>query len=162
MTDQFYHTIANSEYENLPETDATNNLDNDFKSYMEILIAEHIGYISKSYRIEHQRLSSYAYYPPMNEEQIRVLTIGNITSNEIKHQLSEKIYKQLETTFEKKMVQWNSIVQTTAKRFVTNSVEQAIDTFREKLSEIFQDEENQTNNIIVQRFILVNNELKLI
>jgi hypothetical protein len=75
--------------------------------------------------------------------------------------MSEKVYKQLEIIWEQKIINWNSVVQTTAKRFVTNAVEDAIDLIREKLLENI-DHEEQTSNIIVQRFVLLNNRLKMV
>ncbi len=44
---------------------------------------------------------------------------------------------------------------------MTNAVEQAVDIIRGKLLENITDEK-QTTNMIVQRFILVNNQLKLV
>jgi len=82
--------------------------------------------------------------------------MDNMTSNEVKRRMSEKVYKQLEFIFENKIINWNSIVQTTAKRFVTNAVEEAVEIIREKLLE------NIDKNIIVQRFVLVNNLLKIV
>jgi len=67
----------------------------------------------------------------------------------------------LEITFESKIIHWNSIVQTTAKRCVANAVEQAVEVIRGKLLENINNE-NQTTNIIVQRFVLVNSQLKLV
>ncbi|CAF0982345.1 unnamed protein product [Adineta ricciae] len=162
MTEQQYHTITSLDYENISELDAPNYLNNDFKNSMEILIAKHIGTISKNYQTELDRLSSYTYYPPMDAKQIRDLTIANITTEEIKRHLAEKIYKELEIMFETTVMKWNSIVQATTKRYVTTSVEQSIDIFRKQLSKTIQNDENQANNIILQRFILVNNQLKLV
>ncbi|CAF1632875.1 unnamed protein product [Adineta ricciae] len=162
MTEQQYYTVTSLDYENISELDAPNYLNNDFKNSMEILIAKHIGTISKNYQIELDRLSSYTYYPPIDANHIRDLTIANITSEEIKRQLAEKIYKELEIMFETTVMKWNSIVQATTKRYVTNSIEQTIDTFRKQLSKSVQNDENQANNIILQRFILVNNQLKLV
>jgi hypothetical protein len=82
--------------------------------------------------------------------------MDNMTSNEVKRRMSEKVYKQLEFIFENKIINWNSIVQTTAKRFVTNAVEEAVELIRKKLLE------NIDKNIIVQRFVLVNNLLKIV
>jgi hypothetical protein len=67
----------------------------------------------------------------------------------------------LEITFESKIIHWNSIVQTTAQRCVANAVEQAVQVIRGKLLENINNE-NQTTNIIVQRFVLVNRQLKLV
>jgi hypothetical protein len=67
----------------------------------------------------------------------------------------------LEITFESKIIHWNSIVQTTAQRCVANAVEQAVQVLRGKLLENINNE-NQTTNIIVQRFVLVNSQLKLV
>lgn len=97
----------------------------------------------------------------MTVPQIRTLTIENVTSGEVKRNIAEQVYKQLEVAFEQKMVGWNSIVQTMAKRFVTNAVDESVDAMRDKLSESFVDE-NQTGCLIVQRFVLQNNLLKLV
>ncbi len=67
----------------------------------------------------------------------------------------------MEITFESKIIHWNSIVQTTAQRCVANAVEQAVQVLRGKLLENINNE-NQTTNIIVQRFVLVNSQLKLV
>jgi len=67
----------------------------------------------------------------------------------------------LEITFESKIIHWNSIVQTTAQRCVANAVEQAVQVLRGKLLENVNNEK-QTTNIIVQRFVLVNSQLKLV
>ncbi len=67
----------------------------------------------------------------------------------------------MEITFESKIIHWNSIVQTTAQRCVANAVEQAVQVIRGKLLENINNE-NQTTNIIVQRFVLVNRQLKLV
>ena len=98
----------------------------------------------------------------MDAKQIRDQTIANVTSEEIKRQLAEKIYKELEIMFETTVMKWNSIVQATTKRYVTTSVEQTVDIFRQQLSKTIRNDENQANNIILQRFILVNNQLKLV
>ena len=98
----------------------------------------------------------------MDAKQIRDQTIANVTSEEIKRQLAEKIYKELEIMFETTVMKWNSIVQATTKRYVTNSVQQKVDIFRQQLSKTIRNDENQANNIILQRFILVNNQLKLV
>jgi len=84
-----------------------------------------------------------------------------MTSNEVKRQMSEKVYQQLEIIFDNKIINWNSIVQTTAKRFVINAVEEAVDLIREKLLENIENEQ-KTSNIIIQRFVLVNNLLKIV
>jgi hypothetical protein len=84
-----------------------------------------------------------------------------MTSNEVKRQMSEKVYQQLEIIFDNKIIDWNSIVQTTAKRFVINAVEEAVDLIREKLLENIENEQ-KTSNIIIQRFVLVNNLLKIV
>ncbi len=47
-------------------------------------------------------LSAYNFYPPVNAKQLRTLPIDNIRSNDIKRQMRKKVYKQLETVFEKK------------------------------------------------------------
>jgi hypothetical protein len=75
--------------------------------------------------------------------------------------MAHKIYKQLELVFEKKIVNWNSLVQTTAKRFVTNSVEHAVDVIQEKLLGNIDDEQ-QTPTYIIQRFVLIDNQLKVV
>ncbi|CAF0920963.1 unnamed protein product [Adineta steineri] len=161
MNDRYTGNVTNLDYENVSENDSINILDDQFKNCMEILIAQCIGAIPKNYSIEYQRLSAYAYYPPLNAQQLHKLAIENITSNEIERRINEEVYKQLEFSFEKTMIHWNSIVQTTAKRYVSNSVEKAVETIRRALIEN-TNQENQNTNIIVQRFILDNNQLKLV
>ena len=140
-------------YERISEHSTMTILDDQMKNCMEVLIAEYIGEICKNYSLELQRLSAYAFYPPMNPTQIRTMAIENITSTEVKRQISEKIYKRLEIIFENKINHWNSVLQTTAKRFLANNVQEAVDTIREKLL---------TTHFIVQRFVLTNNLLKLV
>jgi len=84
-----------------------------------------------------------------------------MTSNEVKRQMSEKVYQQLEIIFENKIINWNSIVQTTAKRFVINAVEETINLIGEKSLENIENEQ-KTSNIIIQRFVLVNNLLEIV
>jgi hypothetical protein len=64
-----------------------------------------------------------------------------MTSNEVKRQMSEKVCQQLEIIFENKIINWNLIVQTTAKRFVTNAVEEAINLIGEKFLENIENEQ---------------------
>ncbi len=84
--------------------------------------------------------------------------IDSVTSNEVVRQMSDKVYKQLELVPKNKMIQWNSVVQTTAKRFVTNAVEEAIKLTREKLLA----NEHRQGKIIIQRLVLDNNLLKIV
>jgi hypothetical protein len=49
MNDQ--QTLPTIDYETIPEQDTMNILDNEFKNIMEIIIAEHIGVISKNYSV---------------------------------------------------------------------------------------------------------------
>jgi hypothetical protein len=67
----------------------------------------------------------------------------------------------MELIFEDKIINWNSVVQTTVKRFVSNAVEEAVELIKEKLFENI-DNETTTSNIIIQRFVLVNNLLKVV
>jgi len=67
----------------------------------------------------------------------------------------------LELNFEDKIINWNSLVQTTAKRFVLNAVEEAVELIKRKLLENI-DNETKKSNIIIQRFVLVNNLLKIV
>ena len=48
-----------------------------------------------------------------------------------------------------------------AKKFVMNAIQQDIETVHEKLLEHMNCEES-TSNIIIQRFILINNLIKLV
>jgi hypothetical protein len=66
----------------------------------------------------------------------------------------------MELIFEDKIINWNSVVQTTVKRFVSNAVEEAVESIKEKLFENIDNE--TTSNIIIQRFVLVNNLLKVV
>lgn len=98
----------------------------------------------------------------MDPTQRRTKAVEIVTSKEVTQQITEKVYKQLELAFEETMINWNSIVQTTAKRHVTNAVEGAVKRIQEKLLDMINDE-NQTTNVIVQRFVLNdNNQLKLV
>ncbi len=67
----------------------------------------------------------------------------------------------MELIFEDKIINWNSVVQTTVKRFISNAVEEAVESIKEKLFENI-DNETITSNIIIQRFVLVNNLLKVV
>jgi len=67
----------------------------------------------------------------------------------------------MELIFEDKIINWNSVVQTTVKRFVLNAVEEAVESIKDKLFENI-DNETKTSNIIIQRFVLVNNLLKIV
>lgn len=67
----------------------------------------------------------------------------------------------MELIFEDKIINWNSVVQTTVKRFISNAVEEAVESIKEKLFENI-DNETTTSNIIIQRFVLVNNLLKVV
>jgi len=75
--------------------------------------------------------------------------------------MAEKVYKEIESVFEKKMTDWNSAVQLTAKRYVTDAVEKAINVMREKLLENI-DHKQETPAFIVQRFVLVDDRLKTV
>ncbi|CAF1203272.1 unnamed protein product [Rotaria sp. Silwood1] len=161
MTNQHRNYVTNLFNVNLIDYNSTNILDDEFKNSMEILIAECIGTITKNYYLEYQRLTAFAFYPPLNHKQICELAIENVTSNDVQNRINEKVYKQLESMFQNKIVKWNSIDQTIAKRFVKNSVQQTVKTMREKLLQCI-DHENFIWNIIIQRFILSNNRLKII
>ena len=106
-------------------------------------------------------MNAYSFYPPLNPKQLRALAIDNVTSNEVKYQITAKIFKQLELVFEKKIINWNSVAQTTAKRFVKNAVEDAVDVIQEKLLGNI-DNDQQTPTYIVQRFVLIDNQLKVV
>ena len=97
----------------------------------------------------------------MNEKQLRTLTIENITSNEVKRQISDKVYQELASIFGSKVINWTSVLHMTVKRFVENAVEDAVDLTREKLLETMENE-NQQSNIIIQRLALVNNRLNIV
>lgn len=63
--------------------------------------------------------------------------------------------------FRYKMFQWNPTDQTIARRFVENAVQQAVEIMRKRLTESINSE-SQATNVIIQRFILENNRLKII
>ncbi|CAF2868791.1 unnamed protein product [Rotaria sp. Silwood2] len=90
MSDQHHHYITNLFNVNLLNNNSINILDDEFKNYMEILIAECIGTISKNYFLEYQRLAVFAFYPSLNNKQIRELAIENITSEDAQRQINEK------------------------------------------------------------------------
>jgi len=89
-------------------------------------------------------------------EQLRTLTIDKITCKEVKNKLTDEIFKRIESKYSDEISQWNSIRQVTAKKFIFNSLEYAVDSFREKLRE------NTQTNITIQRFILFKDLLKLV
>jgi predicted nuclease of predicted toxin-antitoxin system len=95
----------------------------------------------------------------LNPKQIDTIAIDNVTTDEVKRQLTEKVYKKLESIFEAKIISWNSVAQSTAKRFVTIAVEQDVEILKRKLAGTINN--SQTSNIIVQRFVLINNLLKI-
>ncbi|CAF0917409.1 unnamed protein product [Rotaria sordida] len=161
MGDQRHRYVTNLDNVNLLENNPTNILDDEFKNSMEIFIAECIGTISKNYLYEYQRLAVFTFYPPLRHQQIRELAIENLTSSDAQHQIAEKVYKQLELIFQNRTIKWNSIAQTTAKRFVRNSVQQAVEIIRKKLLRSI-DHEYPKRNIVIQRFILDHNRLKLV
>ena len=82
--------------------------------------------------------------------------IEKITSTNVKKQITENVFQQLEVKFSDRINQWNTLLQTTAKRFIFNAAETAVDSFREKLLE------NPESNITIQRFVLEKDLLKLI
>jgi hypothetical protein len=67
----------------------------------------------------------------------------------------------LELIFECKINNSNSIAQSAARRFVTNAVEKAVEIIREKLLDSIDNEE-PAPKIIVQRFVLVENQLRVV
>lgn len=74
----------------------------------------------------------------------------------MKREISRKVYQRLETIFEKRISSWNSVFQTTAKRFIGNAVDDAVDSIRSKMIE------NPNTNVFIQRFELSNHVLKLV
>jgi len=48
---QYYSNLTNLDYESIKENDSTPFLDDEFKNYMEILIAQDIGVIPKNYSV---------------------------------------------------------------------------------------------------------------
>ena len=74
----------------------------------------------------------------------------------MKREISRKIYQRLEASFEQRINNWNSVFQTTAKRYIGNAVDDAIDSIRDKMIE------NPNTNVFIQRFELSNHVLKLI
>jgi hypothetical protein len=48
---QYYSNLTIPDYESIKENDSTHILDDEFKNYMEILIAQDIGVIPKNYSV---------------------------------------------------------------------------------------------------------------
>lgn len=92
----------------------------------------------------------------MNSIDLRRLAIENVTSDEIKNEICRKVYQRLEIIYAQRINNWNSVFQTTAKRFLANAVDDAIISIRKKFID------NPEANVIVQRFELSNNCLKLV
>jgi uncharacterized coiled-coil protein SlyX len=87
--------------------------------------------------------------------------MNNVIKTADQQRIIDRVSKQLELIFELMTTEWNSIVQATAKRFVMNTLEDALSNLRTKLLET-TDENKQSPPIVVQRFILNDNQLKLV
>ncbi|CAF0968307.1 unnamed protein product [Rotaria magnacalcarata] len=161
MADRRLRHVTNLDNEFIGDYYSIDNFDEKSKNCMEILIAESIGKITKNYLPEYRRLAAFSYYPPLKPEQIRKLTIENITSNDVQMGITDSVYARLELILKRKTPNWNPTDQRTAKRFVANAVQEAVEAIRKKLNECIA-LENQTPNIIVQRFVLDNNRLKIV
>lgn len=51
MTDAYYQTIANTEYENIMDIAPSSTMDDEFKNFTIVLIAEHTGAIPKNFQV---------------------------------------------------------------------------------------------------------------
>ena len=89
------------------------------------------------------------------------MAFSNVLKTVDQPQIIDRVSKQLELIFELLTTEWNSIVQATAKRFVTNTLDEALDNIRTKLLES-TDANEPTPPIVVQRFIINDNQLKLV
>lgn len=89
------------------------------------------------------------------------MALNNVIKTADQPQIIDRVSKQLELIFELLTTEWNSIVQATAKRFVTNTLDEALNNIRTKLLEPI-DENEPTPPIVVQRFVISDNQLKLV
>lgn len=85
----------------------------------------------------------------MDKKQIRALACDNATNESIEKELFERIYQRLEIMFASTIEQWNSIVQATAKRYVSSALHRVMEDLKIKLMKT-----EDFPRWIVQRFLL--------
>ncbi|CAF1217173.1 unnamed protein product [Didymodactylos carnosus] len=130
-----------------------NFVDDEFLEEINKVILENIGKMSVSYKTELDRIVNemenaapdgyldlmYSDYPEKNGKDVRELAMKNISSDDIKSQLEDKVHDTIDPKVEEKIADLNPIAQEGVKRTVDHSVKQmvskAVDNAREQLEQ---------------------------
>lgn len=65
-------------------------------------------------------------YPEKNEKQVNQLAIHNVTSNEVKHQITREIYAEVDPIVDERTADSNKIIRRATKKAVHSMIKKSV------------------------------------